>query len=44
MFLMKYYWMLQIVRVIAFTVSELLRENQQAAGGEGKIAIIQIIG
>ena len=35
MFLMKYYWMLQILRVIAFTVSELLRENQQAAGGGG---------
>ena len=28
-FLMKYYWMLQNARVTAFTVSELLRENQQ---------------
>ena len=29
MFLMKCYWMLQNARVTAFTVSELLRENQQ---------------
>ena len=27
MFLMKYYWMVQNVRVTVFTVSELLREN-----------------
>ena len=35
MSLMKFYWMLQNARVIAFTVSELLRENKQ--GGWGKI-------
>ena len=35
MFLIKYYWMLQNVRVIAFTVSELLMENQQGEGEEG---------
>ena len=29
MSLIKYYWMLQNARVTAFTVSELLRENQQ---------------
>ena len=32
MFLMKSYSMLQNSRVIAFTVSELLRENQQDGG------------
>ena len=36
MFLMKCYWMLKNARVTAFTVSELLRENQQAGmGGAG---------
>ena len=29
MFLMKCYWMLQNVRVTSFSISELLRENQQ---------------
>ena len=29
MFLIKCYWMLQNVRVRVFTVTELLRENQQ---------------
>ena len=29
MFLIKYYWVLQNARVTAFTVSELLRENQE---------------
>ena len=29
LFLIKYYWMLQNVKVTAFTISELLRENQQ---------------
>ena len=29
MSLMKYYWMLQNAKVTAFTISELLRENQQ---------------
>ena len=29
MSLMKYCWMLEDARVIAFTVTELLRENQQ---------------
>ena len=29
MFLMKCYWMLQNARVTAFSISELLRENQQ---------------
>ena len=29
--------MLQNIRVTAFTVSELLRENQQGVGGGGKI-------
>ena len=33
MSLIKCYWMLQNARVTAFTVSELLRENQQGAGG-----------
>ena len=33
MSLMKFYWKLQNTRVTAFTISELLRENQQ----EGKI-------
>ena len=31
----KCYWILQNIRVTAFTVSELLRENQQ--GGEGEV-------
>ena len=35
MYLIKYYWTLQNIRVAAFTVSELLRENQQ--DGCGKI-------
>ena len=35
MFLMKSYSMLQNSRVIAFTVSELLRENQQDGGRGG---------
>ena len=44
-FLIKRYWMLQNVKVVAFTVSELLKENQQererggggggGGGGEG---------
>ena len=29
MFVMRYYWILQNARVTVFTVSELLRENQQ---------------
>ena len=29
LYLVKWYWMLQNIRVTAFTVSELLRENQQ---------------
>ena len=29
---MKCYWMLQNAKVTAFTVSELLRENQQGEG------------
>ena len=33
MFLMKCYWMLPNARVTAFTISELLRENQQGVGG-----------
>ena len=32
MFLMKFYLMLQNSRVKAFTISELLRENQQGVG------------
>ena len=32
-FLMKCYWMLQNARITAFTVSELLRENQPGGGG-----------
>ena len=32
MFLLKCYWMLQNARVTAFTISELLRENQQGGG------------
>ena len=32
----KCYWILQNIRVTAFTVSELLRENQQG-GGEGEV-------
>ena len=35
MFLIKCYWMLQNARVTAFTISELLRENQQGREGEG---------
>ena len=37
-FLIKFYWMLQNARVIAFTVSDLLRENQPGVeqGGGGK--------
>ena len=35
-YLIKCYWMLPNARVIAFTISELLRENQQGGGG-GKI-------
>ena len=36
--LMNCYWVLQNARVTAFTVSELLRENQQRRGrGDGKI-------
>ena len=35
--LMNCYWMLQNARVAAFTVSDLLRENQQGGGGGGKI-------
>ena len=31
--LIKCYWMLQNTRVTAFTISELLRENQQWGGG-----------
>ena len=30
----KCYWILQNIRVTAFTVSELLRENQQGEGGK----------
>ena len=30
-FLIKCYWMLQNVRVLAFTVSDLLMENQQGS-------------
>ena len=30
--LIKFYWILQIARVIALTISELLRENQQGVG------------
>ena len=39
MSLIKYYWMLQNVRVTAFIVSELLRENQQPTwrGGGGGV-------
>ena len=33
MSLMKFYWMLQNARVTAFTVSELLRKNQQGIRG-----------
>ena len=33
MSLIKYYWRLQNTRVTAFTISELLRENQQWEGG-----------
>ena len=29
MFLIKFYWMLQNVRIRVFTVTELLRENEQ---------------
>ena len=32
MSLIKYYWMLQNARMTAYTVSELLRENQQGGG------------
>ena len=35
LFLMKCYWMLQNARVTAFTVSELLRLNQQWVEGRG---------
>ena len=35
--LIKCYWMLQNARIIAFTVSELLRENQQR--GEGGLKL-----
>ena len=35
MSLVKCYWMLQNARVTGFTVSELLRENQQERGGGG---------
>ena len=38
MFLMKSYGMLQNSRVTAFTVSDLLRENQQD-GGEGGVKL-----
>ena len=34
MSLIKFYWKLQNVRVRAFTLSELLRENQQGEGGK----------
>ena len=33
MSLIKYYWMLQNARVTAFTISELLRKNQEGDGG-----------
>ena len=36
LFLIKCYWMLQNARVTAFTVSELLRENQQGEGEVGE--------
>ena len=39
MFLMKSYSMLQNSRVIAFTVSELLRENQQDGGRGGGVKL-----
>ena len=39
-FLIKFYWMLQNARVTAFTVSELLRENQQ--GGVKLLSPTQI--
>ena len=34
---MKCYWMLQNARITAFTVAELLRENQHGKGGGDKI-------
>ena len=37
MSLIKCYWMLLNPRVTAFTVSEFLRKNEQAAGKGGKI-------
>ena len=37
MSLIKCYWMLQNARVTAFTVSELLRKNQQGGGSSGRI-------
>ena len=39
MFLMKSYSMLQNSRVTAFTVSELLRENQQDGGRGGGVKL-----
>ena len=35
--LIKCYWILQNARVTAFTISKLLRENQQEGGREDKI-------
>ena len=37
MFLIKCYWMLQISRITAFTVFELLRDNQLGGGGGVKL-------
>ena len=38
MFLMKCYWILQSPRFTTFTLSELLRGNQQWGGGQDEIA------
>ena len=39
-FLMKFCWMLQNTRVTAFTVFELLRENQQGRGVRGVVKLL----
>ena len=50
MFLINGYWMQQTTRVTAFTLSELLRENQRGLGGDDyphntqiKVNLIQLI-
>ena len=43
MSLMKSYWMLQNSKVTAFTVSELLRENQKSFRVEVHLTIVSTI-